>query len=130
MTQLILDINGNAIALPESRKGGYIAWEESLTVDLEMIPGNMVKELRGNVWRVNYQYGYFNDDDRVRVLESCIKGRAEPIICSFLPPNGDEMIVSEFFVTAFTSPKFMWSRDGKPLWGDFSVELREVDPHD
>ena len=122
MNQLILDTGGYAILLPESQKGGYTAYEEPLSVDLVMLPGNMVRELRGTVWRVNYQYGYFTDEEK--------KGRNEPILCAFLPPNSTEMISSEFFVTAFTSPKFMWSREGKPMWGDFSVELREVTPHD
>lgn len=138
LLQLILDVGGYAIALPESRKGGYEAYEEDLTVDLTMIPGNMVKEVRGSVWHVNYQYGWFNDTDKNRVIAACVKGRKEPILCAFLPPNGDELITSEFFVTTFNFPKFQWSRivteDGTektvPLWADFSVELREVDPHD
>ena len=134
MLQIILDTGGYAIALPESIKGGYTAYEEDLTVDLVMIPGNMIKEVRGSVWHVNYQYGYFNESDKNRVIAACVKGRKESIICSFLPPNGNELISSEFFVTAFSSPKFQWSRDDDgetvPLWADFSVELREVEPHD
>lgn len=130
MNQLILDTGGYAILLPESRKGGYTAYEEPLSVDLVMLPGNMVRELRGTVWRVNYQYGYFTDEEKNNLLAACRKGRNEPILCAFLPPNSTEMISSEFFVTSFASPKFMWSREGKPMWGDFSVELREVTPHD
>lgn len=130
MNQLILDTGGYSILLPESQNGGYTAYEEPLSVDLVMLPGNMVRELRGTVWRVNYQYGYFTDEEKNNLLAACKKGRNEPILCAFLPPNSTEMISSEFFVTAFSSPKFMWSREGKPMWGDFSVELREVTPHD
>lgn len=138
MTQLILDTAGYAIALPETIKGAYSAYEDDLTVDLTMIPGNMVKEVRGSVWRISYQYGWFNDEDRARVIAACRKGRKEPIICSFLPPESEEMITSEFFVTSFTEPKFRWSRisgvgdlaQTVPVWADFAVELREVDPHD
>ena len=65
MLQIILDTGGYAIALPESIKGGYTAYEEDLTVDLVMIPGNMIKEVRGSVWHVNYQYGYFNESDKI-----------------------------------------------------------------
>lgn len=126
MTQLIID----NFALPESIKGGYRAWEEDLTVELVMLAGNMVKELRGTVWRISYQYGYFNEADKARVIAACQKGRREPVVCTFLPPGSDETITSEFFVTSFQSPKFMWSRDERPLWGDFAVELREVTPHD
>ena len=64
MNQLILDTGGYAILLPESQKGGYTAYEEPLSVDLVMLPGNMVRELRGTVWRVNYQYGYFTDEEK------------------------------------------------------------------
>lgn len=134
MLQLILDTGGYAVALPESQKGGYTAYEDDLTVDLVMIPGNMVKEVRGTIWMINYQYGYLTDEMKNRVINACKKGRKEPILCSFLPPDGTDMITSEFFVTSFTFPKFMWSNtsgeDTVPMWGDFSMTLREVDPHD
>lgn len=129
MTQLILDVGGVAIALPETRKGAYRAWEEDLSVEAVMISGRMVRELRGVVWRAAYQYGWFNDADRARVIAACRKGRREPILCSFLPPEGGEMQTSSFFVTACTEPKFMWSAEGAPIWADFSVELREVRCH-
>lgn len=118
-----------AIALPESQKGGYIAYEEDLSVQIPMIAGNLVCELAGVVWRISYQYGWFNDADRQRVLSACRHGKREPILCTFLPPDGEETITSRFFVTSFRDPKFMWSAEGHPVWGDFSVELREVRPH-
>lgn len=129
MTQLILDVGGMAIALPESQKGGYLALEEDLSVEITMVTGRLVKELRGVVWRVSYQYGYFNDADRARIITACRNGRRSPIICSFLTPESEEMQTSEFFVTSFSEPKFMWSADGKPMWADFSLELREVNSH-
>ena len=134
MEQLILDIDGYAVSLPESQKGGYTVDEETLTQDLVMIPGNMVKEIRGDVWVIGYQYGYFTDEMKDRVINACKKGRKEPILCQFLSPDGNTTMVSSFFVTSFTRPKFMWSRDKNgtavPMWGDFSLSLREVDPHD
>lgn len=136
MTQLILDIDGVAIALPESVKGGYIAYEEDMSVQIPMIAGNMVTELGGKVWKLSYQYGFFNEADKNRVISACRKGRRTPIICSFIPPESEDAIVTNFFVTSFKEPKFMWSTtlqgDGavpKPMWADFSVELREVRPH-
>lgn len=129
MTQLILDMGGVAIALPESQHGGYRAWEEDLGVEVVMVSGRLTKELRGTVWRISYQYGFFNDIDRDRVIAACRKGKSQSIICAFLPPNGSETITSEFLVTSFQEPKFMWSADGKPMWGDYSFELREVHPH-
>lgn len=134
MTQLILDVGGYAIALPETRRESYVVDEEALSRDLVMIPGNMVKELRGDVWVIEYQYGYFNATDKDRVIAACKKGRREPIICTFLVPDGNQTLTSTFFVTAYTRPRFYWSRDDKeatvPVWGGFTVSLREVDPHD
>ena len=126
MLQLTLD----GMELPEARKGAYRAWREDLGVEVSMISGRLVKEIRGTVWRVVYQYGYFSDSERRRVIESCRKGRAQPIVCAFLPPDRDELISKEFFITSFTEPKFMWSSDGTPVWGDFAIELREVKPSD
>lgn len=134
MTQLILDVGGYAIALPETRRESYVVDEEALSRDLVMIPGNMVKELRGDVWVIEYQYGYFNAADKDRVIAACKKGRREPIICTFLVPDGNQTLTSTFFVTAYTRPRFYWSRDDNgttvPVWGGFTVSLREVDPHD
>ena len=126
MLQLTLD----GMELPEARKGAYRAWREDLGVEVPMVSGRLVKEIRGTVWRVVYQYGYFSDSERRRVIESCRKGRVQPIVCAFLPPDRDELISKEFFVTSFAEPKFMWSSDGAPIWGDFAIELREVKPSD
>lgn len=139
MTQLILDIGGGSVTLPESKKGGYDAHEESLSVSVEMISGRLVREVRGMVWRVKYQYGYFDDETKNKVLAACRKGQQEPISCAFLPPDGAGLKSASFVVTAFTAPRFQWSRpvagtDGAetaaPVWADFAVELREVRPHD
>lgn len=139
MTQLVLDVAGQGLALPESIKGTYTVDEEELSQSLVMIAGNMVKELRGKVWVITYQHGYFNTADKDRFIAACKKGSSEPIICTFLVPDSNQTLTSEFFVTAYTRPKFMWSRQAEndsgtleatPLWGDFSVELREVNPHD
>lgn len=129
MTQLILSAGEETFSFPESQKDGYAAWEEDLTEELVMISGRMVKELRGVVWRIRYQYGWFNDEERKKVIALCRAGKRTPLTVTFLPPDGDELITGTFWVTAAAEPKFMWSRDGKPLWGDFSVELREVYPH-
>lgn len=138
INQLVLDLAGeNPFYLPESVKN-YKAYEEDGGVEVEMISRRMVRELRGNVWRISYQYGWFNDADKDRLIEICTRGRREPIRCLFLPPNGSDMLTGDFFVTSFTSPRFMWSRtvleNGEekpvPLWADFALELREVYPHD
>lgn len=139
MIQLILDTLGYNFVLPESLNGGYIVENQELSVSVQMISGRMVKELRGNVWVISYQYGYFSNEDITKLIEVCEKGKKEPITCGFLQQGAlEELTYSEFFVTSYTRPKFMWSRETIvessgipiPLWGDFKVELREADPHD
>ena len=139
MTQLILDTNGTPVYLPESRKGGYTAEKRPLSVDVEMVTGRMVRELRGSVWVITYQYGYFTDEEKNKVIAACQKGQQQNIQCAFLAPtSGGALSYSSFLVTSFTYPKFMWSKrtsmeeDAEivPMWGDFSMELREVKPSD
>lgn len=135
MNQLILDITGYGVILPESQKGGYTAQFTPLSEDVEMITGRLVRELRGNVWVLNYQYGYFSDEMKKRVIAACEKGKREPITCAFLKPDSSGTLSqSRFWVMSFNYPKFFWSRDNNgtsvPLWGDFSLTLREVKPSD
>lgn len=141
MTQLILDVGGSPVTLPESQKQGYKAYKEPGFVSVEMITRRTVLERRGDLWVVNYQYGFFTDDMKNQVIAACEKGRAQAILCSFLPPTSTgELLTSKFFVTEFNYPSFMWSRsvttaDGTtgepyPMWADFSMVLREVQPSD
>lgn len=139
MTQLILDTTGYNIVLPESLKNGYRVNLQPLSVDVEMVTGRMVRELRGNVWVISYQYGYFDDTTKNNLIAACKKGRMQPVTCGFLPPDSSGALkYSSFLVTEFSYPKFMWSRiitdNGNPLavpmWGDFSLKLREVRPSD
>lgn len=140
MTQLILDTAEHNLSVPESIKGGYTAKREPLSEEISMISGRLVRELRGNVWMVSYQYGYFDDEMKNKVIAICEKGKKEAINCGFLPPeSGGELTYSDFLVTEFSYPKFMWSRktaDGEgnytpiPMWADFSITLREVKPSD
>lgn len=130
MEQLVID----TISLPESRKGGYRAWREDIGKAVDMISGRQVREVRGTVWRIAYQYGFFDDEDKQKILAALENGRKKPISVGFLPPNSNEMVVGSFFVTAMNYPKFMWSRDldgnPVPMWADLSFELREVKPSD
>ena len=139
MTELILDVKGTAVQLPERQKGGYTIQSVPLSSDVMMISGRMVRELRGNVWQISYQYGFFDTETKNKVIAACEKGKREPIYCGFLAQESDGTLsYGDFFVTNFTRPKFMWSRvtqDSEtvmevPLWADFSLELREVTPHD
>lgn len=129
MTQLTID----NVILPESKKGGYIVTETPLTKPLEMASGRIVKEVRGFVWEISYQYGYFDDELKNQVLDVCKRGTISPVSCAFLTPDG-EQVIANFTVMSYSAPKFMWSNneDGTPVpvWADFRVTLREVTPHD
>lgn len=137
MTQLILDVGGESLTLPESQKNGYTVHENPLMQSIDMISGRRIREFRGMVWEVTYQYGYLSDGDRVKFLNICRKGTTSTIDCSILIPNTNEIVTSTFMVTSYTEPKFAWGRivmeDGQektvPLWGDYYIELREVSPH-
>ena len=137
MTQLILDVGGQALAMPESKKGGYDIREEELFQDVDMISRRRTREYRGRVWVISHQYGYLNDADMERFILACQAGSSGSILCSFLPQGATELQTSLFFVTSYRKPKFMWSRPvtengaeiSKPVWGDYYVELREVKPH-
>lgn len=130
MTQLILDTTENNFVLPETRRGAYNVREADLGTNIEMASGRMVKEIRGRAWEISYQYGYFSDMDKDTFIAACKKGVWTPISCSFLVPESNSFLTSEFWVTSFTRPKFMWSSEGRALWGDYTVTLREVRPHD
>lgn len=137
MIQLILDVGGESISMPESKNGGYTIREETLSESIQMISGRTVREYRGKVWVASYQYGYFNDADMKRVISACEKGMKQSITCCVLTHESNELVTSKFIVTSFERPKFMWSRivteSGEekhvPMWADFSVNLREVKPH-
>lgn len=135
MVQLIID----GVEMPESQHGGYQVGKTELSVDIVMISGRLTREVRGNVWQIEYQYGWFDDTMMAAVLAACEKGLREPITVGFLPPGsaGEELTYSEFLVTDLKRPTFYWSRitDDTPevpiasgVWGDFSVTLREVSP--
>lgn len=139
MTQLILDNDGAAVVLPEAQKRGYKARRQAYHQDVKMVSQRLVRELGGMIWIVEYQYGFFDTDLKKAVLEACEKGMREPIVCGFLEPKSEgELNFSRFWVEDFKTPDFMWSvtrrEDGievpVPMWADFSLTLREVEPSD
>lgn len=134
--QMVLDVGGENLIMPEACKGRYRAYLEPGFEDVEMASLRLVRELRGNVWRAEYQYDYFKTAMKDRVIAVCRKGRIQPLVCEILPPeSARERITSRFWVLSFAEPKFYWSKknhDGTriPLWGEFSLTLREVEPSD
>lgn len=132
MTQLVLDMDFANIELPESLRDGYSVTREPLYVDIEMYSGRLTRELRGYVWKIKYQYGYFDELEKNRLIATCEKGIIKPLRCAFLKQeaDGDALTEGTFLVTSFKRPRFMWGRGGVPVWADFELELREVDPHE
>lgn len=133
--QLILDTEEHNVILPESRNGRYSAQLTPQSESVEMITKRMVLELQGNVWVISYEYNYFKPEMKNRVIAACEKGRRTPITCAFLPPDSDGTLSqSRFWVTKFKYPTYRWSKNVNgtrvPLWGDFSLTLREVEPSD
>ena len=129
MTQLILDTSGENMVLPETRKNGYIADKIPLSVSLEMANGRMVREEKGFIWSISYQYGWFGDIDKDKFIRICEKGQSTPINCIFLDPLGNTTRTGVFWVDTYQRPKFQWSREGNALWGDYQITLREVKPN-
>ena len=137
MTQLVLDTGGINLTLPESIQCGYTVNNKPLAKEIEMASGRLVREIRGHVWEISYQYGYLNDEQKNSFIAACEKGWREAITCAFLPPDSSGgLSTAQFLVTDFTYPQYVWSRlvtpggDPAPMWGDYRVTLREVSPHD
>lgn len=118
----------NDILLPEPDIDGYHAYEDVLKVQLTMISGRMVEEVRGVVWRVDYTSGAMVDSTRRLALAALRSQR--PVTAVFLPDNGTELISSAFLVESLTPPVLAFvDDDGTPVWTGLAFSLREVRPH-
>lgn len=125
MTQLIIN---NTITLPYASMDKYAAWEEPLSVQLDMISGRRVVEQRGLVWRIRYQYDYMGNA-LMRQLLGALRGGGV-LNVQFLPDTGDTLLISTFLRESMTEPTFAFGRDGIGYWHGVEFELREVSPHD
>ena len=131
MTQLVLGEDVYALTLPEARQGNYTCENVMLSTDIEMASGRMVREYRGRVYRITYQYTYLKTAHKERLIQLCEQGQTEPINVMFLVPGDDTLREGSFLVTEFQAPQFIWGRpSGEALWGNYKVVLREVEPHD
>ena len=124
MTQLIIT---NSITLPYASMDKYAAWEEPLSVQLDMISGRRVVEQRGLVWRIRYQYDYMGNA-LMRQLLGALRGGGI-LNVQFLPDTGDTLLTSTFLRESMTEPTFAFGRDGVGYWHGIEFELREVSPH-
>lgn len=124
MRQLIIN---STIALPYASGDKYAAWEEPLSVQLDMISGRRVVEQRGLVWRIRYQYDYMGNA-LMRQLLGALRGGGI-LNVQFLPDTGDTLLSSIFLRESLTEPTFAFGRDGIGYWHGIEFELREVSPH-
>lgn len=124
MTQIILD----GTPLPETSFGKYACWEETLSVQVQMISGRMVTEVRGMVWKVKWSYDYLDNETTQRILS--VLRSTRPIQAAVYPDSKSQMVTGRFLVESITPPVFLCSDDGKPVWHGLGFTLREVDPHD
>lgn len=124
MTQLIID----GIYLPETSRDKYQCYPGELSVNVEMISGRTVREVRGHVQMISWSYDYMGGD-LWRQLAAVLRGNtAFPVV--YLPDDSDEMRTGTFLPESITQPTFAFSRDGRGLWHNVGFTLREVTPHD
>lgn len=123
MDQIIID----GVRLPEVSRDNYSCWEDDLSVQVDMISGRRVIEIRGRVWRVSYSYDYMGNTLLRQALAVLRSGK--PITCQVLPDNSNEIVVSRFLLERLDPPKMAFSRRDNAYWHQISFTLREERPH-
>lgn len=124
MTQLII----NGILLPETSRDKYQCYPGELSVNVEMISGRTVREVRGHVQYIVWSYDYMGNE-LWRQLAQVLRSNTS-ITVAYLPDDGDELVSGEFLVESITQPTFAFSRGGVGLWHNVGFTLQEVRPHD
>lgn len=124
MTQLIV----NGIYLPETSKDKYQCYPGELSVNVEMISGRTVREVRGHVQMITWSYDYMGNT-LWRQLAAVLRGNTSfPVV--YLPDDSDTMVSGTFLVDSITQPTFAFPKGGVGLWHNVGFTLREVKPHD
>ena len=121
--QIILD----GVYLPKRSNSNYACWEDLLGVEVTMISGRVVRELRGKVWRARCTYDVLDDATYKAALAVLRSGKA--FQASVLPDNGGEMVSSTFMVERMTPAAFGFADGGRAIWRGLSFQIREVEPH-
>lgn len=124
MTQLII----NGIYLPETSRDKYQCYPEELSVNVAMISGRTVREVRGHVQMISWSYDYMGNDQWRQLAAVLRSGGAFPVV--YLPDDSDEMVSGTFLTESVTQPTFAFSKGGVGLWHNVGFTLREVSPHD
>ena len=128
MTQMIL----NGVYMPEMDNDAYACWETPLTVQVEMISGRVVSEVRNagtryKVWRARMAFDLLDNSIYQQIYPALKSGK--PFSASVLPPNSTEMVSGTFLVESLTDPSFAFNDGGEAVWHGLSFQIREVSPH-
>lgn len=124
MTQLII----NGITLPETSHDKYSCYPAELSVQVDMISGRRVSEVRGNVQMISYEYDYM-PAALWRQLAAALRSGAAMTV-QYLPDDGDTLVTSTFLRESMIEPTFAFARNGLAYWHNVAFVLREVSPHD
>ena len=124
MVQLII----GDYQLPETSGDKYSCPEVPLVVNVEMISGRMVQEVRGGlVYEPTYEYDYMPASLWRSVYAILRSGQSFTAVV--LTDKSDELVVGEFVCTEIGHPTFAFGRNGVGYWHNISFTLREVSPH-
>ena len=123
MTQLII----NGVTLPETSHDKYSCFPAELNVQIDMISGRRVSEVRGIVQKITYSYDYMPAVLWRQLAGALRSGTAMTV--QYLPDDGDSLVTSTFLRESMTEPTFAFSRHGLAYWHGVSFTLREVSPH-
>lgn len=125
--QIILGNPG--IYLPEVSHDRYSCWEDPQVVEVDMISGRRVQEVRsGKLWWARYEFDSLGTDLLRKVLAILRSGA--PFDAAVLPDNSDTMVASRFVLEELTQPTYAFSLRGKGLWHNIGFTIREEVPHD
>ena len=102
MTQLIV----NGIYLPETSKDKYQCYPGELSVNVEMISGRTVREVRGHVQMITWSYDYMGNT-LWRQLAAVLRGNTS--ICR---TTATRWCRARFWWTASHSPPLLFPKAG------------------
>lgn len=125
MTQLIIE----GILLPKTSNDNYRCYPSPQTVQLDMISGRRVSEVRGGKVQI-IEWAYDTLDDAVWRPLSAVLRSGNAMTVAYLPDDSDTMASSTFLLTSMTNPTFAFEADGRAVWHNVAFSLREVKPHD
>lgn len=124
----MLQLSINGVSYPETSRDRFQIWQEDLGVTIRMAGGNLVKEKRGKVWHISYEYDYFYPALMNRCLADLRSGNELNV--SFLMEDGT-YASGLFRASKFPTPTFAFSRDygngSQGVWHNISFELEGVE---